>query len=63
MFKGCSGLESSTILATTPPTMGDFNIFSNTNNCPIYVPTASVDTYKAASGWSTYESRIQAIPQ
>jgi hypothetical protein len=30
--------------------------------CIIYVPSASVDTYKAASGWSTYASRIQAIP-
>jgi hypothetical protein len=35
--------------------------FSITNNCPIYVPSASVDTYKAASGWSTYASRIHEI--
>lgn len=24
----------------------------------IYVPSASVDAYKAASGWSTYASQI-----
>ena len=28
----------------------------------IYVPAASVETYKAASDWSGYASKIQAIP-
>jgi hypothetical protein len=37
--------------------------FYNTNNCPIYVPSASVETYKAATNWSSLESRIQAIQQ
>jgi hypothetical protein len=60
VFNGCSGLTSVTIEATTPPTLG-FNSFDNTNNCPTYVPSSSVETYKAASGWSTYASRIQAI--
>ena len=60
-FYDCTGLTSITCLATTPPTLGT-DAFTNTNNSPIYVPAASVDTYKAASGWSTYASRIQAIP-
>ena len=60
-FMWCSGLASITIEATTPPTLNS-NAFNSTNNCPIYVPAASVETYKAASGWSTYASRIQAIP-
>jgi hypothetical protein len=38
------------------------NAFSDTNNCPIYVPSGSVDTYKAADEWSNVASRIQAIP-
>ena len=59
-FRYCSGLTSITINATTPPTLGN-TVFDNTNNCPIYVLCDSVDTYKAASGWSTYASRIQAI--
>lgn len=59
---GCSGLTSVTVLATTPPTLGAMYPFNNTNNCPIYVPAESVDTYKAASGWSSYASRIFAIP-
>jgi len=37
------------------------DVFYDTNNCPIYVPAASVDAYKSASGWSAYASRIQAI--
>jgi len=35
--------------------------FDSTNNCQIYVPAASVDAYKAATNWSSYASRIQAI--
>ena len=56
-------LSSLTIQSTTPPTLGN-NAFNNSTlqSLTIYVPAASVDTYKAASGWSTYASRIQAIP-
>ena len=61
-FSSCSGLTSITIEAITPPVLGE-NIFDNTNNCLIYVPSESVDAYKAATGWSTYADRIQAIPQ
>lgn len=60
-FYNCTGLTSVTVNATTPPTLGN-NVFQSTNNCPIYVPANSVDAYKAAERWSTYESRIQAIP-
>lgn len=60
-FNNCSSLTSVTIKATTPPTLGS-NVFGNTNNCPIYVPAESVDAYKAATNWSAYADRIQAIP-
>ena len=60
-FNGCMGLASVTCQATTPPTLGN-TVFDNTNGCPIYVPSASVDAYKAASKWSSYAGRIQAIP-
>ena len=60
-FSGCTSLTSVTVRSTTPPSVGGRS-FSSTNDCPIYVPASSVDTYKAASGWSTYASRIQAIP-
>ena len=61
-FVGCMGLTSITILATTPQTM-NIGAFDNTNNCPIYVPAESVETYKTATNWSAYANRIQAIPQ
>lgn len=60
-FYYCSRLTAITCLATTPPTLGT-EVFRNTNNCPIYVPAASVSAYQSASGWSSYASRIQAIP-
>ena len=61
-FYGCTGLTSITVEATTPPSLENAVVFDSTNNCPIYVPAASVDAYKAATNWSTYASRIQAIP-
>lgn len=60
VFRQCTSLTSVTIKATTPPTL-DITAFTDTNNCPIYVPAESVNTYKEASGWSDYASRIQAI--
>lgn len=60
-FEFCSGLNSITSLVTTPPTLSG-SAFDYTNDCPIYVPAESVNVYKAANGWSTYASRIQAIP-
>lgn len=60
-FIYCSGLQSITVRRTTPPTLGT-SAFTDTNNCPIYVPCDYVDTYKSASGWTSYANRIQAIP-
>lgn len=62
-YTGATGvLESVTIKAVTPPTAGN-SIFNYQNtDFVIYVPSGSVEAYKAASGWSTYASKIQAIP-
>lgn len=59
-FDNCNSLTSITVNATTPPTLERY-VFDNTNNCPIYVPAASVNAYKSASRWSSYASRIQPI--
>ena len=65
-FYNCSSLTSVDCKATTPPTGGS-NMFSYWDEdeyefivigCKIYVPTESVDAYKAASGWSTYKNYI-----
>lgn len=61
VFSNCSGLTSVTILATTPPTLRSTGAFSDTNNCPIYVPSESVDAYKTATNWSALADRITAI--
>ena len=58
---GVSDYESITCLATTPPTLSTYN-FTTTNNCPIYVPAASVNAYKAANNWNAMAQRIQPIP-
>ena len=60
-FYYCNSLTSVTINTTTPPTLGG-GAFNYTNDCPIYVPAASVNAYQTASNWSNYASRIQAIP-
>jgi hypothetical protein len=40
-------------------TLGDSSAIPSTTN--IYVPAALVDSYKAATNWSTHASKISAI--
>lgn len=54
-------ITSLTINATTPPAI-DTGTFGSSYTYPIYVPSASVETYKTAYNWTRYASRIQAIP-
>lgn len=61
-FSYCGNLESVTVLATTPPTLKLYVFENNKSGRKIYVPADSVDTYKAASNWSSYASAIEAIP-
>lgn len=63
-FYGDSALVYIKCLATTPPTIQSSLAFSNTNDTfIIYVPDDSVDAYKAASGWSSFASRIKGISE
>jgi hypothetical protein len=50
-------------MATTPPSIcSDYCNFGGEMSTPtIYVPSASVETYKAASGWSNYADYIEPI--
>ena len=57
-FCCCSSLTSVYCKPTTPPTGGDSMFESNATGRKIYVPTASVDAYKAATYWSDYASYI-----
>lgn len=60
VFYNCGSLTSVTVEATTPP-MLSFRIFDNTNDCPIYVPSESVELYKTAPYWEDYDIRIFPI--
>lgn len=59
VFSGKRNVFTMTVKATTPPTLSAAGLGNVT---AIYVPAASVDTYKAANYWSSYASIIQAIP-
>ncbi|MGN0007421.1 MAG: hypothetical protein ACI35T_04930, partial [Alistipes sp.] len=54
-FFKCSSLTSIYCRPTTPPSLGNNALISTAT---IYVPTESVNTYKTASGWSKYASKI-----
>lgn len=55
-----SGSYTLVIKAMTPPLLGNSN---NNKITKVYVPDASVDTYKAASDWSGIASKIYPISQ
>ena len=60
----CTNLKQVICKAVTPPTFNtryttDAVIFEDMSAPAIYVPTASVDAYKAASGWSDYRYYIE----
>lgn len=54
-------LETITIRALTPPTLGANPWRNNYALRAIYVPSESVQAYKQAAGWSSYANKIQAI--
>ena len=60
-FANCSALTKIKINAIIPPVLEDENVFDNTNNCIIYVPSESVSTYKTANIWNLFQNRIEAI--
>ena len=60
-FSGCTALTEITIDRPTPPTAGNTIFKDCTNLTKIKVPAANVADYQAASGWSTYSTKIEAI--
>ena len=63
-FYYCESLRSVYCKRTTPPTLGT-SVFDNSDDgtdkpigCKIYVPTTSVEAYKAATNWNRYKSYI-----
>ena len=58
-FEGCEMLESVYVKATIPPTLYPYAFLYNTSGRKIYVPRASLNAYKTASGWSDYADAIE----
>lgn len=61
-FCDCSSLEAIILYGSTPPSLV-VSALNTSNNCPIYVPDASVDAYKAASNWSSLADRIKPLSE
>ena len=58
-FKNCSSLTAVYIKAITPPTLDYYVFYENASGRKIYVPRASLNAYKTASGWKDYASAIE----
>ena len=56
-FSGCTAMQTLIMRNESPCTLGSLP----TNIVSIYVPDASVDAYKEASGWSTYAAKIKPM--
>ena len=59
-LNGCGNLAKITVEGKTPPALMGNNTFTNTNDCPICVPSDSVNRYKAAARWNDVANRIQS---
>lgn len=68
-FNNCKALEALILRSATMATLANVSAFGGTpiaagaasNTCFIYVPSALVDTYKAATNWSTFANQFRAI--
>ena len=65
VFADCSVLTSLVLRDNTLSTVSNTSAFGNTPIAKgtgyIYVPRALVDTYKAATNWSTYATQFRAL--
>ena len=64
-FNQCTKLTTIYVGTNTSTvcTLSSTNAFSNcTNLTNIYVPASLVDSYKSATNWSSYASKIKATP-
>lgn len=57
-FSACYSLATIHMLSTAPPTLGTNAFNGLLDDFIIYVPVGYGDTYKSATGWSTYADHI-----
>ena len=55
-FWYCIGLSEAILYNSNPPSLGNDAFYNN--SFPIYVPHESLNDYKTATNWSSYQSRI-----
>lgn len=60
-FYSCGNLAAVILRSETVCTATDANFYYQTPAMYIYVPSALVDSYKAATNWSAYADKIRAI--
>lgn len=60
-FSGCSSMLQVVLNGKTPPTLSSNSHAFDGSTCKIYVPASAVNTYKTATGWDKYSSRIKPI--
>ncbi|MBO5022342.1 MAG: leucine-rich repeat domain-containing protein [Clostridia bacterium] len=58
-FSGCTNLAEVNVKATSVPNGGNNMFYNCSSSLVIYVPTASVSAYKAATYWKNYSRKIQ----
>jgi hypothetical protein len=57
-FGNCSNLAELTVLATTPPTLGNNAFFNVPTTIPVYVPCGTKAAYQAAAGWNAFTNIV-----
>jgi len=58
-FIGCYGLSEVTCLPTTPPNLGESDVFPS--SCIIYVPCSAMSAYTAHTDWQPYLDKLRPI--
>lgn len=64
VFKNWTSLRKISVTTSVPPRLSDQSIFTGVNKaeCIVFVPVASIPTYKAATVWSDFANYSGLIP-
>ena len=57
-FNSCQSLESIKMFTSIPPSLLSYGVFQDTNECPIYIPSLSLDYYLMDYRWMEYSNRF-----
>ena len=63
VFLNCTSMKWAKVLAATPPKLDTGMPTFSATGCEFYVPDDSVETYKAATGWSKMADRIHPMSE